>query len=134
MKLSARDEERLSKIEPDLARVVRRAAELTKQPFCVTEGLRTLARQKELYAIGRTEPGKKVTWTMNSKHLSGEAVDLAAIAGSKILWDEKLYPAIAEAMLRAAAELHVLITWGGTFKTPDMPHFERRKPNIGAKT
>lgn len=135
MKLSARDEERLSKVHHDLARVVRRAAELTKQPFCVTEGLRTLSRQKELYAQGRTAPGKIVTWTLNSEHLSGRAVDLAAIdAGRKILWTESLYPAIAEAMLHAGAELHVPIEWGGMWKKKDLPHFQLKKITIGEKT
>ena len=127
-RLSQRDNDRLDQIHEDLARVVRRAAEITKQPFCVTCGLRTLEEQKRLYAQGRTAPGKIVTWTMNSQHLSGRAVDLAAIAGTKILWDEKLYPIIAEAMLHAATELHIPIEWGGFFKIKkDLPHFEMRR-------
>lgn len=134
-KLSQRDHDRLDQIHEDLAKVVRRAAEITKQPFTVTQGLRTLQQQRDLYAQGRTKPGKIVTWTMNSEHLSGRAADLAAIdAKTKILWTESLYPEIARAMLQAAAEYHILITWGGTWKTKDLPHFELRKPNIGAKT
>lgn len=132
-KLSPRDLDRLSLVHPDLAKVVKRAAELTKQPFCVTEGLRTLSRQKELYAQGRTAPGKIVTWTLNSEHLSGRAVDLAAIEGKKILWDVQLYPVIAEAMLHAGTELHVPIEWGGYWKTKDLPHFQLKKPT-GVKT
>lgn len=130
-KLSSRDLVRLNEVHPDLGRVVRRAAEVTKQPFCVTEGLRTLARQKELYAQGRTAPGQKVTWTMNSEHLSGRAVDLAAIDGKNILWDEKLYPVIAEAMLFAGAELHIPIEWGGFWDgTKDLPHFQMKKVQV----
>jgi peptidoglycan L-alanyl-D-glutamate endopeptidase CwlK len=133
-KLSQRDHDRLDQIHEDLAKVVRRAAEITEQPFCVTQGLRTLQQQRDLYAQGRTKPGKIVTWTMNSQHLSGRAVDLAAIDGKKILWDEKLYPTIAKAMLHAAAELHVPITWGGTWKNKDLPHFELRQLTTGEKT
>lgn len=131
MQLTQRDHDRLDQIHEDLARVVRRAAEITKQPFMVAEGLRTLSRQKELYAQGRTAPGKKVTWTMNSQHLSGRAVDLAAISEDrKVLWTENLYPEIARAMLQAAAELHVPIEWGGMWKNKDLPHYELRRLTV----
>ena len=43
----------------------------------VTEWLRTPMRQKELYAQGRTKPWKIVTWTMDSLHLSWNAIDIA---------------------------------------------------------
>lgn len=42
----------------------------------VFEWFRDLWRQKELYAQWRTKPGKIVTWTMQSKHLSWQAVDI----------------------------------------------------------
>jgi len=44
----------------------------------IFEGLRSIERQKALYAIGRTtEPNRKpVTWTLKSNHLTGKAVDI----------------------------------------------------------
>jgi hypothetical protein len=46
-------------------------------PCHVVETRRSPARQKELYAIGRRRiPDERpVTWTMDSKHLHGKAVD-----------------------------------------------------------
>ena len=45
-------------------------------PVWVFETFRTPERQQKLYAKGRTEPGSKVTWTLNSDHMIGEAGDL----------------------------------------------------------
>ena len=42
----------------------------------ITETLRTKERQNELYEQGRTAPGKIVTWTKNSKHMTGLAWDI----------------------------------------------------------
>jgi len=50
--LGSRSLGRLEGVHPDLVRVVKRAIEITPQDFMVTEGLRTLARQKDLYAQG----------------------------------------------------------------------------------
>jgi len=43
----------------------------------ITQGRRTQKYQDELYAQGRTKPGKIVTWTRNSKHIKGTAIDYA---------------------------------------------------------
>jgi len=43
----------------------------------MTEGFRTYERQLELYNQGRTTQGKIVTWTMNSIHRTGKAIDIA---------------------------------------------------------
>lgn len=43
----------------------------------VVSARRTQAEQDRLYAQGRTTPGKIVTWTRTSAHLTGAAVDLA---------------------------------------------------------
>ena len=51
-KLSTRSKERLIGVHPDLVKVVRRAIELTDIDFGVTEGLRSLEKQKELVAKG----------------------------------------------------------------------------------
>lgn len=116
--LTSRCQARLAEIHPDLAAVVRRAAEITTVPFIVLEGIRTLERQRELVKVGASQ-------TMNSRHLTGHAVDLAAMVGSEVRWDWPLYYKIADAMKLAAGELNVPLTWGGNWSTfKDGPHFE----------
>jgi len=117
-KLSNRSLDKLKGLHPDLQSVVHRAIQLTSVDFTVLEGLRTIERQKELYAQGATK-------TLNSRHLDGHAVDLGAYAGGEIRWDWPLYHKIADAMKQAANELDVALTWGGDWKSfPDGPHFE----------
>lgn len=117
-KLSKRSEERLAGVHPDLAKVVRLALVLSEFDFAVIEGLRTEARQKELVAIGASR-------TMNSRHLTGHAVDLGAMLGGQIRWDWPLYDKIAAAMKGAAKELGVPLEWGGDWTSfKDGPHFQ----------
>ena len=117
-KLSRRSLERLQKVHPDLVRVVMRAIQLTEVDFGVTEGVRTIEKQREYVAKGASK-------TMNSRHLTGHAVDLAAYVGAEVRWDWPLYHKIAAAMKSAAKELGVAIVWGGDWASfPDGPHFE----------
>ena len=102
----------------DLMRVVYRAATITPIDFIVTEGLRTLDRQKQLKAAGASK-------TLRSRHLTGHAVDLAARVNGEIRWDWPLYRHLAEAMKEAAYIEGVPLDWGGdwiSFK--DGPHFQ----------
>jgi peptidoglycan L-alanyl-D-glutamate endopeptidase CwlK len=117
-KLSRRSLERLQKVHPDLVRVVMRAIQLAEVDFGVTEGVRTIEKQREYVAKGASK-------TMNSRHLTGHAVDLAAYVGTEVRWDWPLYHKIAAAMKSAAKELDVAIVWGGDWASfPDGPHFE----------
>ena len=118
MKLDMRTETNLKGVHPDLVKVVRRAAQITKTPFTVIEGMRTKARQEQLVKAGASR-------TMNSRHLTGHAVDLAALVGGRIRWDWPLYASLADAMKTAAKELGVAIVWGGDWpRFRDGPHFE----------
>lgn len=123
MKLTARDESRLTGVHPDLVRVIRRAALLTDLPFCVLEGVRTVERQKVLFA-------QKATTTMNSRHIPGadglgKAVDIAPTIGGKVSWDWPLYYRLAAIVKTAAAEEGVPIEWGGDWKSfKDGPHWQ----------
>lgn len=115
---SPRSESRLVGVHPDLVRVVRRALELSPVDFAVVEGLRTKRRQAELVAAGASQ-------TMNSRHLTGHAVDLAPVVGGRIRWDWPPFHQLAVAMKAAAQELGVAIVWGGDWRTfKDGPHFE----------
>lgn len=129
MRLTQRDYDKLDQIDERLDAVVELASEICKVPFCVVEGLRTLERQKELYAKGRTKPGKIVTWTLNSEHLSGRAVDLAPLNElRKIDWEDiDGFKEIARAMKEAATELKVEIECGADWQRIDRPHFQLKK-------
>ena len=116
-KLSKRSNDALHGVHPALCAVVRRAIEITEVDFVVTEGLRTKARQAELFKAGASQ-------TMNSRHLTGHAVDLAAWVG-QVRWDWPLYTKLATAMKVAAKEQNVSIVWGGKWTSlRDGPHFE----------
>lgn len=109
---------KLQGVHPDLVKVVERAIQITECDFTVSEGLRTKERQAQLFAAGATT-------TMNSRHLTGHAVDLAALVGGKIRWDWPLYFKLATAMKKAAVELGIQIEWGGDWeKFKDGPHFQ----------
>src|SRR5688500_7429967 len=115
-RLGRRSLSNLKNIHPDLVSVVHKAITITPVDFVVIEGMRSGTRQKELYASG-------ATWTMNSRHLTGHAVDLAAWVG-EIRWDWGLYDRIAYAMKQAAEELKVDLVWGGDWAKRDGPHYE----------
>ncbi len=116
--LGARSLARLEGVHPDLVRVVKRAAAMSDLDFTVLEGLRTLDRQRQLFA-------QKATKTMNSRHLTGHAVDLAPMLGGKVSWDWPLYHRLAKTVKAAAAAEKVPITWGGDWRTfKDGPHWE----------
>lgn len=116
--LSRRSELRLQGVHPDLVRVVRRALKLSTVDFAVIEGVRTAKRQRELVAAGASQ-------TLNSRHLTGHAVDLAPVIGGVIRWDWPPFYRIADAMRQAGDDLGVRIIWGGSWvKFKDGPHFE----------
>jgi peptidoglycan LD-endopeptidase CwlK len=116
--LSERSLRNLKGVNPDMVAVVQRAMEITEVYFVVTEGLRTVRRQAELVAKGASR-------TMNSKHITGRAVDVAAFPGGKLSWEWKYYLRISKAFKQAADELDIKIRWGGDWRTfKDGPHYE----------
>lgn len=116
--MTPRSEKNLKGVHPDLVSVVRRAAELSPIKFEVIEGLRTVERQKQLVAAGASK-------TMNSRHITGHAIDLAPTVEGQIRWDWPLFRQIAPAMKQAAQDKGISIVWGGDWKTfKDGPHFE----------
>lgn len=124
--LGSRSRNRLDGVHPDLVAVVERAITITDVDFTVLEGLRTKVRQRELVEAGASR-------TMNSRHLTGHAVDLGALVKGKVRWDWPLYYRIAAAMKTAAAELETPIEWGGDWKRfKDGPHFQLPKQTYPA--
>lgn len=118
-KLSAKSLDRLKGLHPDIIKVVKRAIEITTIDFSVGEGLRTITRQKELFKQGATK-------TMNSRHLTGHAVDLFALdEAGKVTWDWDYYHPLAKAVKQAAKDVGVSIEWGGDWaKFKDGPHYQ----------
>ena len=116
--LGPRSRQRLKGVHPDLVKVVERAIQITEVDFTVLEGLRSPERQKALVEAGASQ-------TLNSRHLTGHAVDLGAWVGDEVRWDWPLYHKIAAAMKEAARLEGVKIVWGGDWRTfKDGPHFE----------
>lgn len=114
-KLGNKSLQKLEGVHPDLVAVVKRAIEITEQDFSVIEGLRSYERQKELVNKGASK-------TMNSRHLTGHAVDIAPYPLS---WDWQYFYPIADAMKDAAQELGIDLEWGGDWTSfKDGPHWQ----------
>ncbi len=126
MTLSSTSLSRLKGVHPDLVRVIKRAAQITKVDFAVVEGLRTLERQKELLKAGATK-------ILRSRHITGHAVDVVPLVDGKARWDWPLYHKLAPFICAAARAEDVPLEWGGDWKSfPDAPHWQlpRKKPYI----
>lgn len=117
--LSYADGRKLVGIHPDLVRVVHRAADLSPVRFVVFEGLRSKDRQRDLVLAGKST-------TMNSRHLTGHAVDLVPLNSKRqAVWDWKLIKLMSPAVMQAARDLDVTLDWGGDWKGfPDGAHYE----------
>lgn len=116
--LNERSLKALQGVHPDLVRVVHRADELTDLQFIITEGLRTKERQRELFAKGLSK-------TLNSRHITGHAVDFAPILYGEVTWKTPAFLPIIKAFKQAAEELKVPIVSGSEWKSfKDYPHIE----------
>ncbi len=120
-KLSQRSLDNLVGVHPDLIKVVEKTITITPYDFVIIDGLRTLEKEAEMVAQGKSQ-------TMNSRHLTGHAVDFAALVEGVVSWEVKFYEQIANAFLQAAASLNVPIVWGGSWmKLKDNDHIELSK-------
>lgn len=116
---SQRSIRRLSGVHPELVLLASRALLYSPVDFGVTEGLRTIDRQRQLVADGKSQ-------TMDSLHLTGDAIDVAAYVAGSVTWEWDLYEEVAAAFKRAADELDIAIEWGGDWTTfKDGVHFQR---------
>jgi peptidoglycan L-alanyl-D-glutamate endopeptidase CwlK len=122
-------EARLQEVHPRLARIVRQMAdilELDKPPVTlrVTQGLRSWREQAQLYAQGRSAPGKVVTNAEpgHSWHNFGLAVDVVPFdLEGQPDWNTS-HP-IWQRLVRLGTSLGLVA--GAQFRTfPDQPHFQ----------
>lgn len=117
-RLSARSLGRLEGVHPDLAQVIVSAIKVTPIDFTVLEGVRSLSRQRKLMASGATH-------TMNSRHLTGHAVDIAPYVDGEVSWHWPHYHQLAPIVKQVAAGLGVPIEWGGNWRRfKDGPHWQ----------
>lgn len=124
--IPAAGDAKLEPVHPALRTLIQAASLRCLIPFTVIEGLRTKERQRELVARGASK-------TMNSRHLTGHAVDLwpldaagkALPSGSKQaearLWAD--LREISAVVKTVAKERGVQIEWGGDWGW-DAPHFQ----------
>lgn len=131
----ARSLRNMQGIHPDLRKVLDRALQEAPFPFVVIEGLRTIERQRELVRIGASK-------TLNSRHLTGHAVDLVPSvdinADGKVSTEEMfswpMYNKLAPTVKAAAVKEGVALEWGGDWKTfRDGPHWQLNAKKYPAK-
>jgi len=117
-KFSDRSRKRLEGVHPDLIAVFDLAIQRTPIDFTVLEGLRSRDRQAQLFRSGASK-------TMNSRHLTGHAVDVAPLLNGAVSWDWPLYYRLEPVIKQAASDLGVSIEWGGDWRSfKDGPHWQ----------
>lgn len=117
--LSNRSIGRLEGVHPHLLMVVFQAIEETPLDFGITEGRRTKKRQRQLVK-------EKKSKTMNSRHITGHAIDIVVYTPKgKVSWDMRNYAKVARVFKKVAKEFEIDLEWGGDWKTfKDGPHFQ----------
>ena len=120
MDLSELSKKRLEGVDERLKAVVIECAARCLFPFNVSEGLRTVEQQREYVKQGKSR-------TMNSKHLTGKAVDLYPLTMNRKQVDWSRFEELADLMFQVASDQGTEIVWGGNWKTfVDKCHFELR--------
>lgn len=109
--------------------------------FIVFTG-RTQQEQADLYAQGRTKPGPKVTWTLDSKHVikperpGAEAMDVVPydqfqlFGPDKLNWDTETPAALAVWKKIGAIAVSLGLRWGATWAVAVEP-ISKSKPDWG---
>lgn len=116
--------ERLKGVHPDLRKLADAVLQAAPWPIRVTEGLRTLARQKQLVAA-------KASKTMNSRHLTGHAIDVVPYIDldrdgkieTEELYNKELFKQLIPIAKDCAEKLGIEVVWGYDWGW-DMPHWE----------
>jgi len=119
MKLSATSKKRIEGLKPDLLKVIAAVEDACPFPMSVGAdgGLRTLARQKELLAEGKSK-------TLKSKHLTGDAVDLYPLTNDAKAIAPDRYNELAKIVKAEASRLGIKIYWGFDLWGWDKPHYQ----------
>jgi len=85
-----------------------------------TSDVKAMYKAAGLWNITDDDAEKVITWTLQSKHITGNAIDVAPMRNGRIWWGapESVWTRMGE-----IGEKHGL-NWGGRWKTPDCPHYE----------
>lgn len=136
-KMTSRDERRIEGVHADLKGIARAAwalfdgdevlgmpgARLTVPP---DGGVRTPARQAEIVQAG-------FSWTQQSRHITGHAIDFAIVADGVLVDSIDAYERVWLACWRPAAHhAGIGIVWGGRWKRRDGMHIELNRREYAA--
>jgi hypothetical protein len=121
-------EKRINTLNPKIKDLVSKFIKKVNDELCiqlrVAQGLRTIAEQNELYAQGRTKPGKIVTNAKGgeSNHESGLAIDIYMVnCDGTVDLNRRVPQEVVNIAKQEGFE------WGGDWKRfKDYPHFEMK--------
>lgn len=121
MPLNARSMKALKGVHPDLVAVTLEAYNLAIRQgndFIITEGIRTLERQRELFKKGLSK-------TMNSRHLTGHAIDFAPLIGGELTWKTPAFVPVIACFMAASNQLKIPVESGANWTSfKDYPHIQ----------
>jgi len=117
-RFGTRSNNNLKGVKPELVKLMKESIVNSPYDFMITCGLRTKEQQKVLVATGKSR-------TMKSRHLTGDAVDIAVLVNGEVSWDLKYYKEVATHVKKMAKTLGIRVTWGGDWSGfIDGPHFQ----------
>lgn len=117
-RFGTRSNNNLKGVKPELVKLMKESIVNSPYDFMITCGLRTKEQQKVLVATGKSR-------TMKSKHLTGDAVDIAVLFNGEVSWELKYYKEVATHVKKMAKTLGIRVTWGGDWSGfIDGPHFQ----------
>lgn len=132
-------EQRIALLHPDIRKEVTNIINECNRSLTgraqvrISQGLRTFSEQDDLYAIGRTKPGKIVTNAKGGQsiHNYGFAVDIVLIIDCKTAsWDTaKDWDGDRISDWTECVNIFKKYgwSWGGDWKTfKDLPHFDKK--------
>jgi len=132
--LSTTSLDRLKGVNPILIDIIISAHKTSPHNFQIPRdgGVRTTARQQELFSYGRTDLSKKKVTNVDgvvkkSIHQSGNAFDIfILLPNGKASWDKKLLTETARHIQKVAKdEFNIELEYGGDWKTfKDYPHLQ----------
>jgi peptidoglycan L-alanyl-D-glutamate endopeptidase CwlK len=137
-KLGTRSLKSLDGVHPTLIQVVQKSITDSPVDFTIVEGVRTLVRQRELYAQGRTKAGKIVTNADGVRNKSnhqarqdgyGYAIDLYPFFNGQVQVSHKdtipCLKRITDHIKATAKTMCVAIECGIDWRSPyDPPHIQ----------
>jgi len=121
-----RADEKLKALGVDGIGISETLRDLTAQMAYYSRGRMPVQDVKAMYAaaglweIGDEDAAKPITWTLESKHLLGKAIDLVPLRHGVTWWAA---PVQVWSRMGEIGEAHGLV-WGGRWKNKDGPHFE----------